>query len=53
MRVKFLMGVKVWSSWGVADQISKSPYVGLLPKNHGQLQKNKESRVIFVRIKFS
>ena len=31
------MGQKVWSSWGVADQTSKSPSRRGLQKNHDQL----------------
>ena len=34
MRVKSVMGLKVWSNLGLAKKISKSPYVGLFSVNH-------------------
>ena len=32
MRVKSFMSLKVWSNLGLANQISKSPFLGDFPK---------------------
>ena len=36
MRVKSFMGLKVWSNLGLAEEISKSRYVGLFLENHSK-----------------
>ena len=36
MRVKSVMGLKVWSNLGLSKKISKSPYVGLFSENHAK-----------------
>ena len=41
VRVKSLMGLKIWWNWRVDKPISKSPYVGAFSENHAQLQKIK------------
>ena len=42
------MGIKVWSSWGVADQISKSHLRIGLQLNHAGLKFSKFTREFFV-----
>ena len=47
MRVKSLMGLKIWPSWGVDKKKSKSQQVHVFLKNHAQLQNPHMTQLFF------
>ena len=50
MRIKSLMGLKFWWSWGVDKQNSKSQQVGVFLKNHAQLHFLSTQALFFYKI---